>query len=83
MPMQQYIDIAWEFVRRDMLKAKSQSVAHKIDNQWPLEIAVAISTHDSQFRSNRAQFVENRFRANVAKVPYFIGIFRNLLHFSR
>jgi len=32
MPMQQYIGIAWEFVRRDMLKTESQSAAHKIDN---------------------------------------------------
>ncbi len=38
-------------------------------------IAVAISSHDSDLRPNRAELVENCLRANVAQVPDFISVF--------
>jgi len=61
-------------VGRHVLQAKLQSASHKIDNQWPFVIAVAIPSHDSDSRPNRAKLVENHLRANIAKMPDFISI---------
>jgi len=61
-------------IRRHVLQAKLQSASHKIDNQWPFIIAVAIPAHDSDSRPNRAELVENGLRANITKVPDFISI---------
>ena len=75
MPVQDKINGMWQMVRRYMLKTEFQSASHKIDNQWPFVIVVAIPPHDSDLRPNRAELVENGLRANVAQVPYFISIF--------
>ena len=64
-----------------MLQPKFQSVADKIDNQRPLEIAVAISADDRHHRTDRAQLVENSFRANIAEVPDLVRISRQDRHF--
>ena len=61
-------------IRGHVLQAKLQSASRKIDNQWPFVIAVAISSHDSDLRPNRAELVENCLRANVAQVPDFISV---------
>jgi len=60
-------------IRRHVLQAKLQSPSHKIDNQWPFVIAVAIPSHDSDSRPNRAELVENGLHANIAKMPDFIS----------
>ena len=52
--MQQNIDIVGRLARRDMLQAEFQSTALKIDNQWPLEITVAVSAHERHARPDRA-----------------------------
>ncbi len=57
-----------------MLQAKLQSASHKIDNQWPFVIAVAIPSHDGDSRPNRAELLENGLHANIAKMPDFISI---------
>jgi hypothetical protein len=36
---------------------------------------VAISSHDSDLRPNRAEFIENGLRAHIAQVPDFVSIF--------
>ena len=66
MPVQKNIDIVRRLIRRNVLKAEFQSTAHKIDDQWPFEIAVAISAYVSDSGSNRAKLVENSLRANVS-----------------
>ncbi len=61
-----------------MLKTKFQSTASKIDNQRPIEIAVAISAYESDSWTDCAEFVQNPFCANVSEVPDFICISRHL-----
>ena len=58
----------------NVLQTKSQTAAHKIDNQRPLKITVAISAHKCDWRTNRAQFIQNSLRANIAQMPDLIGI---------
>jgi hypothetical protein len=73
-PVQNKVNAIWQMVRRYMLETEFQFAAHKIDNQWPFVIAVAISSHDSDLRPYRAEFVENGLRANVSQVPDFISV---------
>jgi hypothetical protein len=74
-PVKDKIHMIWQMIGRYMLEPENQSVSRKIDNQWPFVIAVAISSHDSDLRPNRAELVENCLRANVAQVPDFISVF--------
>ena len=78
MPMQHDIDIFRRSLWRNMLQTKSQTGPDKIDNQRPFEIAVAISANYGDRRPNRAQFIENSFCTNVAKMPDLISAFRNI-----
>ncbi len=80
-PVQENIDILRRSIRRNVLQAEFQPVSHKIDDKRPLEIAVAVSAHNDHGRSDRPQFVENRFRANIAKMPDLISVFGHFLHF--
>ena len=54
MPVQENIYIVRRLIGRNVLKTEFQSPAYKIDDQWPFEIAVAISANDSDSGSNRA-----------------------------
>jgi hypothetical protein len=66
-----------------VLQPEFQSTSHKVDNQRPFEIAVAISADYDHALSNRPQFVKNRFRANIAKMPNFVGIPGHFAHTFR
>ena len=66
MPVQKNVDIVRRLIGRNVLKTESQSTADKIDDQWPFEIAVAISAYVSDPGSNRAKLIENGFCANVS-----------------
>ena len=83
MTMQNNIDISRRTIRRNMLQSKLQSAADEIDNQRPLGITVAISAHNCDRRTNRAQFIQNPFRANIAQMPNFVRIFRQSRQFLR
>ena len=74
MSVQDNINAIWQMFRRYVLETELQSASHKIDNQWPFVIAVAISSHDSDSGPNRAELVENGLRANIAKMPDFVSI---------
>ncbi len=76
MTMQNHIDIFRRTPRRNVLQAKSYSVADKIDNQRPLEIAVAISAHHRDRPASCPQLIENSFRTDIAEVPDFIRLAR-------
>ena len=86
MTMQNHIDI---FPRKrsglwwNVLQAKFYSAAHKIDNQRPFQIIVAISTDHGHGPTGRAQFVEDPFRTNIAEMPDFIGIARQRFNYQR
>jgi hypothetical protein len=81
--VQENIDIIWQSIGRNVLQTEFQPVSHTIDNQRPLEIAVAISAHKRNARSDRPQFIKNRFRANITKMPDFIGILGHFDHIIR
>ena len=66
MPVQKNVDIVRRLIGRNVLKTESQSTADKIDDQWPFEIAVAISAYVRDPGSNRAKLIENAFRAHVS-----------------
>ena len=83
MPMQENIDIIQCMIRWNVLQADFQSASRKVDNQRPVKIAVAISAHNRDARSNRPQFVKNRFRANIAKMPDLISGSGHLRHALR
>jgi len=82
-PVQKNIDIIRRSIRRDMLQAELQPTSRQVENQRPLEIAVAVSTHNRNARSNRTQLINNRFCANIAKMPDFIGVLGHLRHALR
>ena len=82
-PVQENIHIIRRSIRRNVLQAEFQPVSHKIPDQRPLEIAVTISAHNDHSRPNRPQFVENRFGANIAKMPDLISVLRHLPHVLR
>ena len=75
MTMQNNIDIIGRFVGRNVLKTKSLAAAHKIDNQRPVEVGVAISARDRDPRTDCAQFIQNPFRANITQMPDLIRVF--------
>jgi hypothetical protein len=81
--VQQNIDIIRRAIRRDVLQPELQPASPNVDNQWPLEIAVAISAHKDNWRPDRPEFIENRFRANIAKMPDLISVFGHLPHALR
>jgi hypothetical protein len=78
--VQQNIHIVWHFIGWNVLKTEFHSTAHKIDYQWPIEIAVTVSAHDCDARPNPAQLVKNRFCTNITNVPDLIRIPGNFLH---
>ena len=82
-PVQENIDVIRRMIRRNVLQAEFQPTARKVENQRPFEIAVAISAHNRDARSNGTQLIKNRFGANIAKVPDLISVFSHLLHVLR
>lgn len=66
MPVQKNVDVVRRLIGRNVLKTESQSTADKIDDQRPLEIAIAISAHVRDPGSNRAKLIENGLCANVS-----------------
>jgi len=72
MTMQNNIDILGRPRRRNMLEPETFLATDKIDNQRPIEIAVAISAHDGDARRNGAQFVQDSLRANIAQMPNLV-----------
>jgi hypothetical protein len=74
-PVKDKLNVIRQMIGRYMLETEFQSVSREVDNQWPFVIAVAISSHDSDLRPNRAELVENCLRANVAQMPDFISVF--------
>ena len=83
MGVQENIDVIRRMIGRNVLQPEFQTATPKINDRRPLEIGIAISAHDDHVRTNRAKLVKNRFRANIAKMPDFIGMFGHLLYTIR
>ena len=66
-----------------MLQAEFQPASHEIDHQRPIKIAVTIPAHERDARSDGVQFIENRFGADISKVPDLMCIFGHLFHAIR
>ena len=66
-----------------MLQTKFQSASHKIHNQRPVQIAVAISPHDRDSRPNHTKLIENGVGANISEMPDFIGALGDFFHSFR
>jgi len=81
--VQENIDIVRWLIGRNVLKTEFQSAADKIDDQWPFEIAVAISAYVSDSGSNRAKLTENAFHTNISKMPDFVCTSSQFLHMRR
>ena len=81
--MQNNIDILRRALGRNMLKPNLLAGPHKIDNQRPFGIAVAISAHNRDRRTDRAQLIQNPSRANIAQMPNLIGLARQGQQFFR
>jgi hypothetical protein len=81
--VEENIDILQRMIRWDVLQSEFQPASHKIADQRPPEIAVAISTHNDHSGSNRPQLIKNRFRANIAKMPDLISVLGHLPHALR
>jgi len=62
------------------LQTEFQSTSREIYNQRPIQIAVAISSHDGDSRPDGTQLVENVLGANIAQMPDFIGAFGDFFH---
>ena len=83
MPVEKNIDIIRDMIRWYVLEAELQAASHNIDNQRPFEIAVAISPHKDDWYPDRPQFIENRFRTDVAEMPDLVRALRHLPHTLR
>jgi hypothetical protein len=62
--------------RRNMLKAKSLTAPVKIDNERPARVAVTITAHNDQRRTNPPQLIQDPFRANISQMPDLVRFFR-------
>jgi|GraSoiStandDraft_16_1057320.scaffolds.fasta_scaffold9534761_1 hypothetical protein len=83
MSVEEDINVIRQVVRRHMLETKFQSASHEIDDQRPIQITVAIPSHDRDWRPSGAKLVENVLGANIPQMPDFIGTFRDLKHSFR
>jgi len=60
--------------RWNVLEAKLQSGPGKIDDQGPLEIAVAITPNDCDRRPNGSQFIQDPFGTDIAQMPNLVSV---------
>ena len=81
--MQNNINIIGRDIRRNMFQSESQARPCKIDNQRPVGIAVAISAHNRDRRTDGAQFIQNDFRANITQMPDLVRVARKIDNFLR
>jgi hypothetical protein len=83
MTMQNNIDIVRRSLRRNMNQSKLQTFAHKVDNERPVHVPVAISAYHSQRRTDLFQIERDRRLAHIAQVPNLIRVRRHLENLLR
>jgi hypothetical protein len=75
------VDVIRWVIRRYVLQPKPHFAPHKVDNQWPFVVTVAISSHYRDSGANCPKLVKNGLHANVAEMPDFISVPRDFAHF--
>ena len=81
MPVQDHIDILGRPFRWNVNQAKPEAVSVQVDRKGPIGIAVTISPHDGDGRSERLDCLENSRVANIAEMPNFVRIRGQRLEF--
>jgi hypothetical protein len=76
--VQQNVDIIRDMIRRYMLQSEFETAAPQINDEWPLEIAVAVSSDKDNRWPDRPQLIENRFGTNISEMPNLIGALGHL-----
>ena len=71
--VQENIDVVRRLIGRNVLKTEFQPTSRKVDNQRPLEIAVADSSHSNTRRSDRPQRIKTRLLTHITNRPAFVG----------
>ena len=66
-----------------MNEPKPDAVSFQIDDQRPIEIAVAIPTHNRHRRTDIFQRCQDARRANIPEMPDFIRAFRQRINVGR
>ena len=83
MTMQNNIDIVRRDIGRNMLQAKFQPLADRIDNQRPVRVPIAIPAHHRQLRTGRGQIVCDRRLAHITQMPDLVRLARKIDNFLR
>jgi hypothetical protein len=65
---------------QDVDEVEAFAVALKVEADGGIEAEVVITEDHGELRVDRAEFVEDRFLANVAEVPDFIDVPEELRH---
>jgi hypothetical protein len=78
MTMQHNIDIVRRSFRWNVHEPKLPTFTHKIDNQRPILVPIAIAPHNRQRRTDRFQVQRDRRLANITQMPNLIGLARKI-----
>ena len=77
-PVQNNVNILRHAIWRYVLQAQSQSITRKVDHQWPIGISIAVSAHNRHRPTRCAQFIQDDLGANIAQMPDFVGLTRQI-----
>jgi hypothetical protein len=78
MTMQHNIDIVRRSFRWNVHEPKLPTFTHKIDNQRPILVPIAISAHHRERWTDRFQLERDRRFANIAQMPNLICLPRKI-----
>lgn len=81
--VQQNIYICRWLARRDVNQAKANTISFHIHSERPLQIAVAITTHDQRWRPQRLDCFEQMWRADIAEMPDLVSPGSQRVEFRR
>lgn len=81
--MQNDIRVVRRIVGRDMNEAKPDPISPEINDQGPLDMAIAISAHHRHWRAVTLDLMKNTGIANVAQMPDFIRVRRECFKIRR
>ena len=83
MTMQNNIDTIRGNFRWNMHQPEFQTLALEINDQRPVFVPIAITTDDSEGRSDRLEIESDRRFADVAQMPNLVGIARQIDNLRR
>lgn len=83
MTMQNNIDTIRRNFRWNMHQPELQTSALEINHQRPVFVPIAVTTDNTQGRSNRFEIERDRRFANVAEMPNLVGLAGKVDNFRR